>query len=153
MYSHKWMAHVAQISQAHPRYHNDFPSQGQDPFQRVGRETRGVRNITSSEKDGVEVFFSSKSLTHQNVLRNDQSHQHMTDLMGVCKQPQFLRVPRSHFKVPSNPCTLMTEELKGEIIRGRKNPSDPICGAFRSYSKVMSAFHWKVETHNTWVPE
>lgn len=92
-------------------------------------------------------FFSSKSLTR--TCSEMTSHLHVMDLMGLCKwKPQFPRAPMWHPKRPSNPCTLITEELKGKIST-EKESLCPIQGAFRSYSDVRRAFQLKMEPHTS----
>ena len=50
---------------------------------RYEEEKSRESETVSSEKDCVEILFSPKSLTDQNMVRNDQ---HMMDLMGLDKQ-------------------------------------------------------------------
>lgn len=65
----------------------------------------------------MEILFSSKSLTKQNMVRNDRSHQHLMDLMDLCQTITWkqLLFPRLHLKGLSNLYTLITEELKGKM--------------------------------------
>ena len=46
-------------------------------------EEKSKESETVSSEDCVEILFSPKSLTDQNMVRNDQ---HMMDLMGLDKQ-------------------------------------------------------------------
>ena len=47
------------------------------------RKRNQESETVSSEKDCMEILFSPKSLTHQDMVRNDQ---YMMDLMGLDKQ-------------------------------------------------------------------